>query len=249
MADKNMTLSDHLNELRRRLIYVFVFFILSTACALFFTNRIYRFLIRDVGGDKLAVLGPSDIIWIYFLIAGVAAIALTLPFAAWQAWRFVAPALTARERAITLAYIPAIFFLFAGGIAFGYFVVFPNIFQFLLTINDGMFTLVLTADRYFRFMINIVLPFGFLFELPVLVVFLTNLGIITPTFMRKKRRIAYFLLIVLAVILSPPDFVSDAVMSVPLLLLYELSITFSAMASRRRQKRMRAEADKLTVDS
>lgn len=244
VTDKNMTLIDHLNELRRRLIAVFAVFIVSAVVALIFTRRLYVWLIRDLNvSDKLAVLGPTDIVGVYFMIAGVAAFAVTLPFAAWQLWLFVTPALTERERRVALAYIPALFFLFLAGIAFGYFVVFPNIFRFLISMNDGLFHVVFTVDRYFRFMLNVVLPFGFLFELPVIVVFLTNLGILTPVRMRKMRKIAYFSLIILGVVLSPPDFVSDTVMSVPLLLLYEICVTLSAAVYRRKMRKRRSQED------
>ncbi|WP_353949409.1 twin-arginine translocase subunit TatC [Sporolactobacillus sp. Y61] len=243
MTGKNMSLLNHLNELRRRLIAVFVAFILSAAVMLFFTKRLYLWLIRDLHVDgQLAVLSPADIVTVYFMIAGVAAIAVTIPFAAWQLWLFVAPALTRKERRIALSYIPALFLLFLGGIAFGYFIVFPNIFHFLMSMNDGMFQLVFTAERYFRFMMQVVLPFGLIFELPVIVVFLTNLGILNPVRMRKMRKISYFVLIILGVALSPPDFVSDTVMSVPLLLLYEICVTLSAITWRRKLKR-RAQSE------
>lgn len=95
-------------------------------------------------------------------------------------------------------------------------------------------------------MINVVLPFGILFELPVIVVFLTNLGILTPVRMRKMRRIAYFVLIVIGVVLSPPDFVSDTVMSIPLLLLYEICVSVASITYRRKERRLRAAEKQLS---
>ncbi|MCI1858583.1 MAG: twin-arginine translocase subunit TatC [Sporolactobacillus sp.] len=249
MAERQMTLTDHLNELRHRLLAVLAVFIVSAVVMLCFTKKLYLWMTRDLGIQHLAVLSPGDIVWIYFVLAGVLAIAVTLPFAAWQLWRFVEPALTPRERKFTLSYIPAVFLLFVAGIAFGYFVVFPNIFRFLLSMNQGMFRVVFTVDRYFHFMLNIVLPFGFLFELPVVVVFLTNLGIVTPARMRKWRRIAYFVLIILGVVLSPPDFVSDTVMSVPLILLYEICVALCAFTWRRKMRRRMAEGEEGSVGS
>ncbi|MCO7125065.1 twin-arginine translocase subunit TatC [Sporolactobacillus shoreicorticis] len=240
MTEKNMPLMDHFNELRKRIISIFVVFVLSAAVMLFFTKNFYIWLVSDLGlSNKLAVLGPTDIVGVYFLIAGVTAIAVTIPFAAWQLWLFVAPALTEKERKLTLSYIPAIFLLFIAGIIFGYEIVFPNILHFLLGMNNGMFHMLFTTDRYFRFMINVVLPFGVLFELPVIVVFLTNLGILTPVLMKKMRRIAYFVLIVIGVVLSPPDFVSDTVMSIPLLLLYEICVTVAKVTYKRKAKKNR----------
>ncbi|GGL54087.1 Sec-independent protein translocase protein TatCd [Sporolactobacillus putidus] len=238
---RKMTLLEHLNDLRKRFIIVLVTFILSFAGALVFVRPLYYWLINDLNiRGKLTVLGPTDIIWVYFMLAGVAAIGVTIPIAAWQLWLFVSPALTEKERKIALAYIPSIFLLFFCGILFGYFVVFPNILHFLVAMNAGMFTVMFTTEKYFSFLLNIVLPFGFLFELPVVVVFLTNLGILTPARMRKMRKASYLSLVILATMISPPDFVSHSLVAVPLLLLYEISVTFSAVAYRRKQKRMRA---------
>jgi sec-independent protein translocase protein TatC len=246
MTEKNMSLIEHFTELRKRLISIFIVFVASAAVMLFFTKQVYLWLVADLGvTNKLAVLGPTEIVSVYFLIAGVVAIALTIPFAAWQLWLFIAPALSEKERRLTLSYIPAIFLLFVGGIVFGYEVVFPNILHFLLGMNDNMFHVLFTTDRYFRFMINVVLPFGILFELPVIVVFLTNLGILTPMRMKNMRRIAYFVLIVIGVVLSPPDFVSDTVMSIPLLLLYEICVTVASITYRRKLRRMRIAEEQI----
>lgn len=247
MTEKNMSLIEHFTELRKRLISIFIVFVTSAAIMLFFTKRVYLWLVADLGvTNKLAVLGPTEIVSVYFLIAGVVAIAVTIPFAAWQLWLFIAPALSEKERRLTLSYIPAIFLLFVGGIVFGYEVVFPNILHFLLGMNDNMFQVLFTTDRYFRFMINVVLPFGILFELPVIVVFLTNLGILTPMRMKKMRRIAYFVLIVIGVVLSPPDFVSDTVMSIPLLLLYEICVTVASITYRRKLRRKRTAEEQMS---
>ncbi|WP_420852780.1 twin-arginine translocase subunit TatC [Sporolactobacillus pectinivorans] len=240
-SGQSMTLMEHLNELRRRFILVLIAFIISFGASLFFVRKLYYWLIYDLGiHGKLTVLGPTDILWVYFMLAGVIALAVTIPFIAWQLWLFVSPALTEKERRIAVAYIPSIFILFICGIAFGYFVVFPNILRFLISINGGMFTVMFTTDKYFGFLINIVLPFGFLFELPVVVVFLTNLGILSPARMKKMRKISYLCLVVLATMISPPDFVSHSLVAVPLLLLYEICVTVSGVAYRRRKKRMAA---------
>ncbi|MDD9148117.1 twin-arginine translocase subunit TatC [Sporolactobacillus sp. CQH2019] len=243
-----MTLLEHLNDLRKRFIVVLVTFVLSFAGTLVFVRPLYRWLVNDLSiRGKLTVLGPTDIIWVYFMLAGVVAIGVTIPIAAWQLWVFVAPALTEKERKIALAYIPSIFLLFFCGVFFGYFVVFPNILHFLVAMNAGMFTVMFTTEKYFGFLLNIVLPFGFLFELPVVVVFLTNLGILTPARMRKMRKAAYLILVILATMISPPDFVSHSLVAVPLLLLYEISVTFSSVAFRRKQRRMRAAEKELST--
>ncbi|MFT8872335.1 MAG: twin-arginine translocase subunit TatC [Sporolactobacillus sp.] len=247
--DTSMAMMGHLQELRKRIIIVLVVFVASFAFSLFFVQRLYRFLIANLTHiqTKLIVLGPTDIIKVYFMIAGFMAITLTLPVILWQLWRFVAPALTPRERRFSLSYIPFIFLLFVGGVAFGYFVVFPNIFHFLVRINGGMFSMLFTTDKYFGFMVNLVLPFGILFELPVVVVFLTSLGILSPKRMRKMRKMAYLGLVILATMISPPDFVSHSLVAVPLLLLYEVCVSVCGFAYRRRQRRLAAAERELNA--
>ncbi|WP_371261466.1 twin-arginine translocase subunit TatC [Bacillus sp. OV322] len=236
LADQDLHIIEHLEELRKRLIIsvaaFFVFFIL----AFIYVEDIYKWFIRDLH-MKLLVLGPSDIIWIYFTLAAVIAIAGTIPVLAFQIWLFVKPALMPNEIRATLAYIPALFLLFAGGLAFGYFIILPMVFKFLLNIGGDMFTAAFTAERYFRFVLNMTLPFGVLFELPVVTMFLTSIGIINPFVLQKLRKYAYFVLVIIAVVITPPDFMSDFIVTLPLLFLYEISISLSKIVFKRKQKR------------
>ncbi|MED1472111.1 twin-arginine translocase subunit TatC [Bacillus salipaludis] len=226
-------LLGHLEELRSRIIktlVVFVFFLIVSFC---FAKEIYLWLVQDMD-RKLAILGPSDILWIYMVIAAVISIALTIPVAAYQIWRFVSPALKQEEKRVTLRFIPGLFLLFLLGISFGYFVLFPMVLKFLTSLSDGQFVTMFTAEKYFRFMINIILPFGFLFEMPLVVMFLTRLGILNPKRLAKARKFSYLVLIVIAVVITPPDFLSDFLVTIPLLVLYELSITLSRVVYRKK---------------
>jgi sec-independent protein translocase protein TatC len=233
MEDKELQLVDHLEELRKRIIISAIAFITFFIVGFVYVTDIYKWFVKDL---KLMVLGPSDIIWIYFMIATVIAIAGTIPILAVQIWLFVRPALKPVERKITLSYVPALFLLFISGLAFGYFVIFPMVLKFLVNLGEGMFVTNFTAERYFQFIMNMTLPFGVLFELPVVVMFLTSLGIINPILLSKIRKYAYFVLIIIAVIITPPDFMSDFVVTIPLLLLYELSINLSKFVYRKKLK-------------
>jgi sec-independent protein translocase protein TatC len=233
MEDKELQLVDHLEELRKRIIISAIAFITCFIVGFVYVTDIYKWFVKDL---KLMVLGPSDIIWIYFMIATVIAIAGTIPILAVQIWLFVRPALKPVERKITLSYVPALFLLFISGLAFGYFVIFPMVLKFLVNLGEGMFVTNFTAERYFQFIMNMTLPFGVLFELPVVVMFLTSLGIINPILLSKIRKYAYFVLIIIAVIITPPDFMSDFVVTIPLLLLYELSINLSKFVYRKKLK-------------
>ena len=237
MADKELNMVDHLDELRKRLIISAIAFILFFMIAFIFVEEIYQWLVRDLD-MKLIVLGPTDILWIYFIIAGVIAIAASIPVITFQVWSFVKPGLLPHERKTTLQYIPALFLLFILGICFGYYVIFPTVLTFLIGLGGEMFMTSFTAEKYFRFLINMTLPFAFLFELPAIAMFLTSIGILNPYGLAKVRKYAYFILVVIAVLLSPPDFISDILVAIPLLLLYEISISLSKFVYKRRQKRL-----------
>ncbi|MGN1387056.1 MAG: twin-arginine translocase subunit TatC [Bacillus sp. (in: firmicutes)] len=237
MADKELNMVDHLDELRKRLIISAIAFILFFMIAFIFVEEIYQWLVRDLD-MKLIVLGPTDILWVYFIIAGVIAIAASIPVITFQVWSFVKPGLLPHERKTTLQYIPALFLLFILGICFGYYVIFPTVLTFLIGLGGEMFMTSFTAEKYFRFLINMTLPFAFLFELPAIAMFLTSIGILNPYGLAKVRKYAYFILVVIAVLLSPPDFISDILVAIPLLLLYEISISLSKFVYKRRQKRL-----------
>jgi len=228
---------DHLNELRKRLIIVAVALIVFFVLGFVFVQDIYRWMVQDLG-VKLTILGPTDILWVYFMLAGVFAITLTIPVFAWQTWLFVKPALTPKERKVTLSYIPATFILFVLGLCFGYFVVLPIVFHFLIGLGNDMFATMFTTEKYFRFVLHMTLPFAVLFELPVIVMFLTRIGLINPYALQKVRKYAYFVLVVVAVSITPPDFISDFLVTIPLLLLYEISISISKFVYKKRENSM-----------
>jgi sec-independent protein translocase protein TatC len=233
MEDKNIQLIGHLEELRNRIIITLLAFISFLIAGFVFVNPIYNWLIRDLD-TKLAVLGPSDILWIYLMIASIVSLSATIPVAAFQVWRFVSPALSIEEKKVTLRFIPALFFLFIFGLAFGYFLLFPIVLGFLTSLSAGQFEMMFTADKYFRFMLNLTLPFGLLFEMPMVVLFLTRIGILNPIRLKKARKMSYFVLIIVAVLITPPDFLSDLLVILPLLVLYEISISLSNIVYKKR---------------
>lgn len=235
MHNHELDLIGHFEELRKRLIFTLGTFMLWFILSFIYVQDIYNWLVKDLQ-VKLAVLGPSDVLWVYLILASVIAISGTIPMAAYQIWLFVRPALKDTERKVTLAYIPALFLLFIIGISFGYFVIFPIVFQFLLSMSEGMFMTFFTTEKYFRFLIHMTLPFGFLFELPVVIMFLTSLGVLNPYRLQKVRKYSYFVLILTAVLITPPDFLSDILVIIPLIFLYECSILLSKVVYRKKQQ-------------
>lgn len=230
---KEMNVTEHLSELRNRLIVTAIMFIVLFIVAFIYHKQIYRFFEKDMP-FQLAVTSLGEIIWIYFTLAGVVALAGTIPVLSLQLWLFIKPGLTKRERRASLMYIPVIFLLFLGGLIFGYFMFIKLILPFLLSLNDGMFTEIFTVGNYFRFVFKVSLPFALFFEVPIIAMFLTQLGILTPAFMKKIRKYAYFIMVIIGAAVTPPDFLLQIVVAVPLIILYEISIYLSHFVYRKK---------------
>ncbi|GAB2719899.1 twin-arginine translocase subunit TatC [Paenibacillus thermoaerophilus] len=229
---------EHLGELRRRLIYCIVFLVIAMGVGLFFAGSVIEFLktqppAKDITWNAFA---PWEPIRLYMMFAFIIGLAASLPFILWQIWLFVRPGLRPDERRATVKYIPAGVILFLLGLAFGYFVVFPMAFYFTSSVAQNLnITETYGIAQYFSFMLNILLPIALLFELPIAVMFLTRIRVLSPARLRKLRRFAYLALVIVAAFVTPPDVISDILVSVPMIALYEASVLMSAWVYRRRQ--------------
>lgn len=235
----------HLAELRRRLFYVLSVFVLVLVAAFFVVDPIYHYItINALSGVRIELNAFSfwDGVGVYMKIAMVVALGVTLPFTLYQLWAFVSPGLKPAERKATLKYIPYVFVCFLAGVAFGYYVVFPLAMSFTGSLNKqlGLIETYGMAD-YFKFLMNIVLPISLLFELPLVILFLTQLRLLNPVRLKKMRRVAYFVLVVISVMITPADFFSAFLVLIPLILLYELSVVLS---KRVHQKQLAADAER-----
>jgi sec-independent protein translocase protein TatC len=237
--NRDMTMVEHLTELRKRIIWVLVVFVVALVVGLFYAGPIIRYLqsnpiAEEIPLDSLASFSPSDALRVYMQFGFLIGVVVTIPVALYHIWRFVSPGLHVDERRSALRFIPAAFLLFILGILFGYYIVLPMVIQFLVgfTAEVGSQPIYGIAE-YFGFMFNMVIPFGFLFELPVVVMFLTRLRILNPVRLAKMRRFAYFILAVVAITITPPEIVSDIMVTIPLLLLYEVSVWLSRIVYRK----------------
>ena len=236
MDKKELTIIEHLVEFRKRLLAVIICFLLVFCISLLFADQVYQYRTQGFS-QKLIVLGPNDILWIYLRLASLMAFSLTLPYTVYQVWCFVRPALKTEEAGAIFVYIPATFICFIVGLAFGFYFVTPALLQVLLGLGENLFVTQLTAQNYLDFVFQTSLPLALIFELPVIIAFLTSIGLIGPGLLVSYRRYAYFILLVLAVILTPADFISDLAMTVPLIVLYEVSIVVSKWIIKRREEK------------
>lgn len=235
-----MSLFEHLEELRQRLVKVVVALVAGMALCLSWAPELCRWLARPIyeflpAGTKLAFLGVTDPFVLYFKTALLTGAFLAFPVILWQVWGFIAPGLYARERRWAGPFVFAGWFFFVLGGAFAYFVAFPVTVRFLLEIAGGDFQAVITAERYYGFLLTIVLGLGLMFELPVLIVLLAKIGVVTPRFLLRHFRWAVLIICVVAAVITPTsDFVNLSLFAVPSILLYLLGIAGAWLVQPRR---------------
>lgn len=236
MTEKDMTLVEHIGELRKRLTIIVVFFLLAIILGFFLAEPLIRYLqfTEEAKNLTLNAFKVTDPLKIYMQVTMVIALIITSPLIMYQFWAFISPGLYDKERKTTLAYIPFSLLLFLGGLAFSYLVLFPYVIGFMLNISDNLnIQETIGINEYFQFLFQITLPFGVIFQLPVLMLFLTRLGIITPMMMTKYRKYAYLVLVIIAAFITPPDIISHLIVTLPLIILYEFSLSIAKIGYRK----------------
>lgn len=227
---------EHLGELRNRLIWIVVVLVLGMVAGLLVSKPIIEFLKTQPPATEVTwnVFSPWDSIRIYMNVAFITGFVVALPVTLYHIWAFVKPGLRVEEQRASLMYIPGALFLFLLGLAFGYFVVFPMAFYFTSTITKSLsLTETYGISQYFSFMFNILLPLSILFQLPVVVMFLTKLRILNPFVLSKFRRYAIFILVIVGALITPPDAISAIIVALPMMVLYEFSVILSRVVYRK----------------
>jgi len=245
-----MSLLEHLEELRKRVFWsVLALFIAFLPCW-YYVEKIFAFLFQPIHRIapklQLAFLGLTDPFIFYFKVAALAAVFLASPFILYQIWAFVSPGLYHREKRLALPFVLLTTFFFLSGGAFAYYVTFPFAAQFLLGIGQ-QFMPVITIDKYFGFLMTVILGLGLMFELPVFILLLSLMGVIKPSLLLRFWRHAVVVIFIAAAIITPtPDIVNLCIFAIPAIGLYFLGVAASFLAVRMRRKReaeLAAEAE------
>lgn len=225
-----MPFLDHLEELRRRIIWALIalticavlgFFIVTELDVIGLLERPFQQVMPD---QNLLFTSPTTPVVVTFKLAFVVGFILALPVIAYQAWAFFSPALYEHEKRLVIPAIGIGFLLFLAGIAMAYFFVLPLGLNFLLGFQAESLEPIITVDEYLRFATRLILAFGLIFEMPVVLVLLGMLGIVTPAGLRKYRRHAIVGLALTSALLTPADVGTMAMLFTPMILLYEASI-------------------------
>jgi sec-independent protein translocase protein TatC len=258
--EKEMPFLDHLEELRSRLIKALLSVTFFTALSWFFIERIFDFLVMPyrqavvlakaqvqdpatLESVRLIFTNPTGGFMIYIKLAITVGILFSIPVIVFQVWQFIAPGLLLRERRIAVWVVFFTTVCFMAGALFCYYVVLKYGLGFLLTFQSDVLTPMVSIDEYFGFVTILLIVFGLVFEMPVIAFFLTKIGLLTPEFMRQKRRYSIVAIFVAAAVLTPStDAFTMMLLVLPLLVLYEISIWVSKIALSKEMKEAIGEA-------
>ncbi len=235
--DKRLTFTGHLIELRNRLTWSVIVLVITTILAFVFAEEIFHFLIGPAGDINLIYTEMTEMLGTYMKLSLAGGFMLAMPFFVYQIIMFVSPALTRQEKKYVYIALPWITLMFAGGVAFGYFILLPPAMKFLLTFGSEIATPQIKIGSYITLVTRLLVAIGIVFETPVVITFLSRLGIVTPQWLAGKRKWAFIGAFILAAIITPTmDPVNQSLVAVPLIILYELSIWLSKLVYRRRAK-------------
>jgi len=223
---------DHLEELRKRIVYSAIAVAVGAGACWGYRERIYGIMQRPIMdalqanhlSEKLVYLNPTEPFNLYLKIAALAGLFLTSPFVLYQVWMFISPGLYRREKRYVVPFMVSTITLFTAGGYFGYKVAYPRALNFLIDFSH-QFQPMITIGEYTQLFLSIVLGMGLIFELPVLVFFLSFMGIVSPGFLVKNFRYAILVIFIVAAIVTPtPDIINMCIFAAPMVGLYALSV-------------------------
>ena len=228
-ADEKLPFTVHLEELRNRLIKCFIAVGVGFVASFGFKETLFEILVKPLiavmeQGDTLIFTGLPEAFFTYLKVSFLSGIMLAIPVILYQFWMFVAPGLYQKERRLLIPVVFLSSFFFIGGSLFGYFVVFPFGFKFFLGFATESIRPLPSMKEYLSFSSKLLLAFGLVFEMPLVLTFLARLGVVSVDFLKKNRKYSILLFFVAAAILTPPDVITQVMMALPLIVLYEISI-------------------------
>jgi sec-independent protein translocase protein TatC len=232
-----MSFLDHLDELRRRILYSLYAVIACCAATLWYWDRMFRYLVTyfQANGGTLIYNRPAGAFMFSLKVGVLSGAILAAPFVFSQLWLFVAPGLYAKEKKVVVPFVICASSLFFGGAAFGHFVAFPSMWKFFASYQIAGLQFFPTIDDTFSFYVKTLLSVGVVFQMPVLVFFLARFGVVTAKFMITHLKYAVLIIFIIAALVTPsPDMVSQVIFAAPMLVLYLVSIVVAWIFGKKR---------------
>lgn len=231
MADESLPFTQHLEELRKRLIICAGSWLVAFLACYGYSEQLFRLISEPVRnalppGSSLVFINATEPFFTYLKIGAIAGLLIAMPVIFWQLWAFVAPGLYAHEKRLAIPFVIASSLCFGAGAFFGFTFVFPTIFTFLIQYGTGTgeITAMLSMGQYLALSSKLLLAFGLVFELPIIIFFLARMGIIDHKWLRRNRKYALIAAFVVGAVLTPPDVFSQTALAIPFILLYEVGI-------------------------
>lgn len=219
--DDEMSIIDHLTELRRRLIRCVVAVLLGSCITYVFDEKIMQFLLAPAG--KLYFMHPGEAFFSYAKVVLFSGFLLATPVVFYEIWRFFVPAFTRRERMVLGIMVPSSILLFYAGLAFSFFLIVPIGIKFFMGMGSEDLSPLFSIEKYLDFIITFLLPFGLAFELPLVIIIMAAIGLVTSQQLKKYFRYVFFVSFIVGALLTPPDIISQITLALPLTALYGLS--------------------------
>ena len=231
VSTQEMTLTEHLIELRNRIVISVAALAATTAAAFVFYQRWMDIAVRPVAGHELQAITPTEKIFAYFQVTLVVGLLVAMPVIAYELWAYIAPGLTRKERRYVIAVIPGATICFAIGIAFAYFALLPAALGFLFGFGDPTIRVVPTIESYIRFVSRLMIATGLIFEMPLAMFFLAKVRLVNPKMLNGIRRYVIVVAFLVAAVVTPtPDPFNQLLVAVPILVLYEIGALLARFA-------------------
>jgi sec-independent protein translocase protein TatC len=241
-VEEKMPLTDHLGELRTRLIRILIVVGIGFGACWYYKDWLFQIITRPLyqvlpQNSHMIYTSLPEAFFNYIKIAFFASIFLTSPYILYQIWKFISPGLYKAEKKYVAPFVISSSLLFIGGIVFGYFLALPPAFGFFVEFSSDFLKPMISLREYLSFSMKLLLAFGLSFELPVLIFFMAKIGVVNSKMLSKNRRYAILIIFVAAAILTPsPDAFTQIIMAIPLMGLYEVGIFVAKFAEKKRSK-------------
>ena len=237
LEKKDLTIVGHLSELRKRLVYSAIIFIIAVGFCYNYAEIIVKTIVDITPETKFIFIAPSELLMSYVKIAIVGGLVISSPFILVQLWLFISPGLQLREKKYIIVSLFTGGMFFILGVIFSYFVVLPTMIVFFIGFQIEEIQPMITFSNYLQFVINTLLSFGVIFELPIVMVLLNRFGLVKVSFLKKNRKLFILVIFVMAAILTPPDVVSQILLGIPMLALFEIGIILSSISEKKQNNK------------